>query len=59
MGWRWGGARFVIVVRPRDYPAPRWMVRLFGALFLLMGVMASVVVGILLYAAVCIALGIG
>ena len=51
--------RFVIVLRPRDYPAPRWMVRLFGAVFLLMGAMASVVVGILLYAVVSIALGIG
>lgn len=51
--------RVLIAIHPRDYPAPRWMVRLFAAMFLLMGTMASVCVAILLYACASIALGIG
>ena len=49
---------FVIAIRPSDFPAPRWMVRFYSWVFLLMGAMASICVAILLYAAVSIALGI-
>ena len=51
--------RVVIAIHPQNYPAPRWMTRLYRAAFLLMGGMASVCIAILLYAAVSIALGFG
>jgi hypothetical protein len=50
---------FVIALRARDYPAPRWMLRLYRAGFLLFGGLLVVCVLILLYAAISIALGVG